>query len=139
MTDEHAHAARSIRLRFVSTPEALAETGIGASLALLSPRPNHRINDLTLYIEYVFPAVTAAEIQDALRQSAGSVLLTAASRLRCRLRAILEENERDRLSLPRGWRRQVREVYSQYLDRRRNMDGDSRRQQWRKEKKGTGD
>ena len=70
-----------------------------------------------------------------------SILLDAASRLRSRIRAVLEENERERLSLPHGWHDHVRMVYAQYFDQRRGKakETDARRQQWRKKKDGAGD
>lgn len=138
MTQNGTPAIRSIRLRFRSTPDATLETGVSDALALLTPHPDFRLDGQTLYIDYAFPALTAVEIWGALQQGAAPAQLTTTSRLRCQLRAFMEENERDRMSLPHGWQHHVREVYAHYFERRRGKGGDARRQQWRKLDKGTG-
>lgn len=131
MTETGATCTRTLRLRFHS-PDG---TAIREALGALSPQPELRPSGRELEIDYPFPSLSMVEIWQALAVSGAADQLRAGSRLHCQARAFLEENERDRLLAPRGWRYHAREIHAQYFERRRLRAGDAQRQQWRKHEK----
>lgn len=128
MTVPDEPSTRTLRLRLRSTP---APAQLDA-LHGLSPPPEVRHSGLTLEIEYQFPSLCTVEIWEALVQAGIADQLATGSRLRCRVAAWLEWNERERLTAPRGWRHCAREIHARYFERQRLKTGDARRQRWQK-------
>ncbi|MBI2993886.1 MAG: hypothetical protein HYY48_06890 [Gammaproteobacteria bacterium] len=135
MTEPSAISQRTIYLRLRSE----AGPAAGESLRKLSRPADVRCRGLMLEIDYPFPSLCMVEIWNALANAGIADQLSAGSRLRCRMRAFLEQNERDRLNAQRGWHHHAREIHARYYERRRLRTVDARRQQWRKLDAGTRD
>jgi hypothetical protein len=107
----NAAPQRHAALRFKPAPDARARDALAAALAAQSPAPVHRWENDRLHLEYGFPHPGFDGIWRALCAVGIADCLHAWSRLRAALRALLEQNEREFLQRPAGWRQHVDRFY----------------------------
>jgi len=100
---------RLCAIRFAVTPAAEARDRFGAILSARTPAPVLVWKGTTLTIEYAFPEIVFSDIWQAL--GAAELRLEGVERLRSRCRALLEDNEREFLRAPLGWRPRVDRFY----------------------------
>lgn len=100
---------RLCAIRFVVAPAAEARDTFGATLSARTPAPVLVWEGATLRIEYAFPEIVFSDIWRAL--GAAGLHLEGLERLRSRCRALLEDNEREFLHAPLGWRPRVDRFY----------------------------
>ena len=102
---------RRWRIRFGATPGADARARFAEALRAISPAPALRWEDAEAQVDYAFPETGSGEIWNALCAADLDRNLDGTARMVCALRALFEQNEREFLERPSGWRRHVDRLY----------------------------
>jgi len=123
---------QTLRERSLPLPaaaDAAARQRLEESLRQLESVEYVQVDGQECRIRYRFPALGFAMIW-ARAQETMSVAYPLATRIRCGLTAVMEDNERDHVTRPCGWYRCVAAIHARRFDPSHGGSGDVRRQQW---------
>lgn len=121
---------QTLRQRVLSLPAAVdarARQRLEESLRQLEAVEDVRLEGRQCRVRYRFPALGFAEIWARAQASVG-VPFPLATRIRCGLVAVMEDNERDHLAHPDGWHRRLAALHARRFEPPHG--GDTRRQTW---------
>lgn len=88
----------------------------------------------SLFIHYKFPGLTAGDVLKVVGREVENSDHRFLNRIKNRIVAFMESNERDYMLYTGGWRRYIEDIYMNHFDSDLNEKTDIRKQTWRKYK-----
>lgn len=125
---------RTRRLRFIRPPDHVTEREVIRDLLAVDGVEAADFQGAEIRIHYRFPEVALDSLLGVFEGYQDRLRLRPLQRVRLRILAYMEENERVAAASACGWRRYLEDIYSRYFNTGMPEQGDVRKQTWRKYK-----